>query len=51
MRLRSFRGALCQELDLGLSGLRVQAVQVLLDILVMLPMHCVMGEWHPAQRQ
>ena len=50
MRLRSFRGALCQELDLGLSGLRVQAMQVLLDVLVMLPMH-VMGEWHPAQRQ
>ena len=49
MPLRSFRGALCQELDLGLSGLQVQAVQVL-DVLVMLPMH-VMGEWHPAQRQ
>ena len=44
MRLiRSFRGALCRELDLGLSGLRVQAVQVL-DVLVMLPMH-VMGDW------
>ena len=46
MRLRSFRRALYQELDLDWSGLRVQ--QLCSTRAMGMP---IMGEWYPTQRQ